>query len=46
MEDFHLSVLYCKSHAANNKKSLEFLNVTGDSFLNQKVLCRAQGTSV
>lgn len=25
--------------------SLEFLNVLDDSFLNQKVLCPAQGTS-
>lgn len=25
---------------------LEFLNVIDDSFLNQKVLCPAQGTSV
>lgn len=45
MEVFHLSVLYCRSHAPNKKMSLELINVIDDSFLNQKVLWPAQGIS-
>lgn len=38
MGDFGLGLIRWKSHAASSKPSLEFLNITADNFLTQKVL--------